>query len=493
MLITPQPSRSSSTAGANGQAQIDVELASEIGLNLLAKLRRLQHTVQQLRRQLTSLQLDKLEWQRARQQLSETLEGKSKAYNQLQQEVWALETARQLLVDQVNERNQTLARLRMDQARAERHHSLVNQELELCKAAQDSCAREGQDEVARLNMLLRKLRQENRELHEALRHVYDDSLSSTNSSEGEPDNDNDEVSSKSPRTTQKDDAKILLASVPILSMHVLPSISGSDDGNEQKEYQPVYQEVNDGQGEEDDDDVEEADDKETINTGRPTGVLPTWMWKFTRHGLRHGRHVWLESRTLYWRRDDPTKSSKWACVETFVVENEKDANTTPRIILKAPDRDVALQCMSWKDHNRWVQALDHVLTRHQKRRSLSSLLHRPSPSLRHLASFYHKRRASPQDLIRPRPSSTSLCKPSPVIHSRTNAKQRMSSPPTSSHLNFTHTDDTPSFVALTGLSSKYSNASGDLPHKGDNRRLQFFQQPRSSFCSPTPYDSKLEC
>lgn len=316
MIITPQASRSSEAADGKGQAQIDVELASEIGLNLLAKLRRLQHTAQQQQRQLTSLQIDKLEWQRSHQQLSETLDEKRRAYDQLQQEVWALEMARQLLVDQVHGQNQTLARLRMDQARAERHHSLVNQELELCKAVQNSYAREGQDEVARLNILLRKLRQQNRELHEVLHAYHHDGLSSPNSSEEDSDSSDDQASLHSHHPTHKHNAIVLPSPVPVLSTHVLPPISGLSDGEKQEEdlgeYPVNYHQMDDKDDQEEEEaDDEEADDKESAKMGRPTGVLPTWMWKYTRHGLRHGRHVWLESRTLYWRREDPTRSSKW--------------------------------------------------------------------------------------------------------------------------------------------------------------------------------------
>ncbi|KAI9484581.1 hypothetical protein BDB00DRAFT_933550 [Zychaea mexicana] len=81
----------------------------------------------------------------------------------LNAEIWNLEVSRQEQMEQNQALNQALARSHMDQARMIRQQTLVNQELELLKAVQDSWSREDSDnseQMSQLNEMVQQRRKE---------------------------------------------------------------------------------------------------------------------------------------------------------------------------------------------------------------------------------------------------------------------------------------------------------------------------------------------
>ncbi|KAI7847581.1 hypothetical protein BDC45DRAFT_541800 [Circinella umbellata] len=118
----------------------NVNLASEIGRNLLSKIRSLQHTVQQQEQNIITLQSEKLDLRQNFKVLSDRLQSQCEIEEQLNIEILKLESSRQEHMTQIQALNQALARSHMEQARMIRQQTLMNQELELLKAVHESWA-----------------------------------------------------------------------------------------------------------------------------------------------------------------------------------------------------------------------------------------------------------------------------------------------------------------------------------------------------------------
>ncbi|KAG2217738.1 hypothetical protein INT45_002387 [Circinella minor] len=131
--------------GSNERYQIDINLASEIGRNLLSKIRSLQQTVQQQEQNIIILQSEKLDLQQNFKVLSDRLQSQCEIEERLNNEIRKLESSRQEHMSQIQALNQALARSHMEQARMIRQQTLMNQELELLKAVHESWAQNNKE------------------------------------------------------------------------------------------------------------------------------------------------------------------------------------------------------------------------------------------------------------------------------------------------------------------------------------------------------------
>ncbi|KAI8150414.1 hypothetical protein BJV82DRAFT_652541 [Fennellomyces sp. T-0311] len=424
--------------------QIDISLATEIGQNLLSKIRGMQQTIQQQEQTLAALRLEKMDIQCNLDALKDRLRTKCEVEERLNAEIWNLELGRQEQMEQTQVLNQALARAHMDQARIIRQHALINQELELLKAVQDSWMRDDTDQNTQLNDVLRRIQKDKEDsirFHRPESECpYPRRICKSTSKEqivqhptieemAEEDDDSSSYASTAsdsdPKQSSNDRGHCIIEQqrpktwtcTQLPAMSNLPEVDCRRNSGIIPRPTSLALETTFSVG-------SSLPEHPMIDEARSkhTSVLSTgnWMWKFTRTKAltterRHLRFVWFEpsTKTVYWKRRDKSDPPKSALIKSFIVEMAKDDKRIPALVLKTEDREIKIQCMNFEAHNSWVQALEYILgleslrclhhrrsrffgsnspgTRTTRRQTSGVFRNVPTmPSLKSLSSFYRK-------------------------------------------------------------------------------------------------------
>ncbi|KAK4512668.1 monooxygenase [Mucor velutinosus] len=103
-------------------------------------------------------------------------------------------------------------------------------------------------------------------------------------------------------------------------------------------------------------------------------MIGNWMWKHTRKVVgsgisenRHRRFFWIHpyTQTLYWSTQEPGAnasrcSTKSVLVESFMVLPPHEKSRPPGIYIKAPSRDIQIQCLDFTAHYAWIKSLRYL-------------------------------------------------------------------------------------------------------------------------------------
>ncbi|KAI7875378.1 hypothetical protein K492DRAFT_210965 [Lichtheimia hyalospora FSU 10163] len=108
----------------------DIEFATEIGQGLLLEVRKMQALLQQKEEQLSQIQIQKAEMERAAENLAKQLRQREEAEEHLKEETWNLELCKQELTSSVTELQQDLSRITSDHARAVKQVNDLKQDIE---------------------------------------------------------------------------------------------------------------------------------------------------------------------------------------------------------------------------------------------------------------------------------------------------------------------------------------------------------------------------
>ncbi|CDH58308.1 nuclear migration protein [Lichtheimia corymbifera JMRC:FSU:9682] len=108
----------------------DIEFATEIGQGLLLEVRKMQALLQQKEEQLSQIQIQKAEMERAAENLAKQLRQREEAEEHLKEETWNLELSKQELTSQVTDLQQDLSRITSDYTRAAKQVNELRQDIE---------------------------------------------------------------------------------------------------------------------------------------------------------------------------------------------------------------------------------------------------------------------------------------------------------------------------------------------------------------------------
>lgn len=236
----------------------------------------------------------------------------------LNEELLNLEVTRQRLEEQIQDLGHKLARSQLEQARMLREQSLVNQELELSKAVQESREEEERTRVTELQSKLESTQLENKRLSDLLedrgRHFcapcsnssfgkhddikQQDECSTLSSSASTDDNEYEQVCVEEEQrmlklTTAADSPR---PKSWACTSRLPPPPSVQQPGNKERVRSMVI------------------GDTQMVYKARV--AVGDWMWKYTRNVTverRHRRFVWIDpdEKILYWRKcSDPKINAK---------------------------------------------------------------------------------------------------------------------------------------------------------------------------------------
>lgn len=236
----------------------------------------------------------------------------------LNEELLNLEVTRQRLEEQIQDLGHKLARSQLEQARMLREQSLVNQELELSKAVQESREEEERTRVTELQSKLESTQLENKRLSDLLedrgRHFcapcsnssfgkhddikQQDECSTLSSSASTDDNEYEHVCVEEEQrmlklTTAADSPR---PKSWACTSRLPPPPSVQQPGNKERVRSMVI------------------GDTQMVYKARV--AVGDWMWKYTRNVTgerRHRRFVWIDpdEKILYWRKcSDPKINAK---------------------------------------------------------------------------------------------------------------------------------------------------------------------------------------
>ncbi|KAI9304183.1 hypothetical protein BJ944DRAFT_182146, partial [Cunninghamella echinulata] len=131
------PTKRRSKVPNNDRRNTDIEFATEIGQGLLLEVRKMQTLLQEKEEQLRTLQIQKADLERAAEALTKLLRQKDEAEEQLKEETWNLELAKQELTMTVTELQQNLNKANTEQNKLHKQLETVTSELEQVKARED--------------------------------------------------------------------------------------------------------------------------------------------------------------------------------------------------------------------------------------------------------------------------------------------------------------------------------------------------------------------
>ncbi|CAO3611389.1 unnamed protein product [Cunninghamella blakesleeana] len=136
-LAGSTPTKRRSKVPNNDRRNTDIEFATEIGQGLLLEVRKMQTLLQEKEEQLRNLQIQKADLERAAEALTKLLRQKDEAEEQLKEETWNLELAKQELQMTVTELQQHLSKANTEQNKLHKQLSDVTSELEQVRARED--------------------------------------------------------------------------------------------------------------------------------------------------------------------------------------------------------------------------------------------------------------------------------------------------------------------------------------------------------------------
>jgi chromosome segregation ATPase len=292
----------------------DIELATEIGQGLLSEVRRMQTLLSERQSTLNQLTTEKQEHQSRIQHLVKQLRFKSETEEKLKQELWDLELAKQDLNSHVNQLSAAIQKAQLEQNKRDQQDSLVQQELQVLKQAQDQWREVLQKTQSDYEVKLTQL-------HQSLSQLTYEKDSITQQLDQLKEDHAQVVPLEIQEKPSEEELRGLQVSLAQAN-HVVETLQ-IDLEKEKTKKQELDQLLRESQ-----ETIEHLQMMEmpvhpltVVPDSKFRKVLPfvmrtmmgEWMFKYTRYRAGHHRFFWLHpyTKTLYWSQQEPSHGGEY--------------------------------------------------------------------------------------------------------------------------------------------------------------------------------------
>ncbi|KAI9320400.1 hypothetical protein BX666DRAFT_1875071 [Dichotomocladium elegans] len=136
------PTKRRSKVPSADRRNTDIEFATEIGQGLLIEVRKMQALLQQKEEQLSQIEIQKTDLERAVEAMAKQLRQREEIHEKLKEETWDLELAKQELTSTVTELQQNLQKSTGEQARFVRQMNNLKAEMERMRDQEEKLAQQ---------------------------------------------------------------------------------------------------------------------------------------------------------------------------------------------------------------------------------------------------------------------------------------------------------------------------------------------------------------